>query len=78
MVGSSPASGFHFPDRDLCERPVKRSRITGTSSADRRPHELSDELATPERWKRLILPGSGQPRDDVGAPPNLFLRLGVG
>ena len=34
MVGFGPGPGVHFPDRDpLRERPAKRFRITGKSSA---------------------------------------------
>ena len=41
-VGRSTGSRFHFPDKDpVCERPVKRFRITCKSSADKRPLELS-------------------------------------
>ena len=37
MVGSSPGPSVHFPDRDpVFERPAKRFRITGKSSAVRR------------------------------------------
>ena len=38
VVGSSLYSRFHFLDRDpVNERPEKRFRITGKSSADKRP-----------------------------------------
>ena len=51
------------------ERPAIRFRITGKSSAVKRP--------TPKRWKMLLLAGFGLPKDEVGAPPDLFLAWEV-
>ena len=57
--------------------PVKRFRITGKRQAGKRKRDASPVLPAPERWKRFVLPGSGEPRDSVDAPPHLFPRLGV-
>ena len=60
MVGSSPDSRFHFLNGDpVNERPVKRFRITGKSTAGKRAVETVGELTTPKRWKSLILTGLG-------------------
>ena len=77
MVGSSPVPTFHFLDRDLAsERPVKRLRITGKRTAGKRSNKTLGEPPTPERWKRLILHGSGHPRDEVGSPRPFSSRRG--
>ena len=68
MVGSSSVSRFHFLDGE----------ITGKSAAGKRTAAFLGELPTLKRWKRLILPGSKQPRDEAGSQPDLFPRLGVG
>ena len=79
MVGSSPVSRFHFLDGDpVSELPLKRFRITGKSAAGKRTAEFLGEPPKLKRWKRLFLPGLRQPRDEVGSPPDLFPRLGVG
>ena len=57
VVGSSLVSRFHSLDKDLvCERPVKRFRITGKHAAVKRMPESSREHPTPKRWKRSIVP----------------------
>ena len=53
VVGASPGPRFHFPRDPVHERPAKRYRITGKSSADKRARVASGDLPTPERWKRL-------------------------
>ena len=60
------------------ERPVKRFRILGKSAAGKRTVETFWKPPTPKRWKRLILHGLGQPRDEVGSPVKawvVFSRL---
>ena len=74
VVGSSLVSRFHLLDG---ERPVKRFRITGKRTIGKCLIDISGELPTPKRWKRLILHGSGHPRDENGLPPDLFPRVGV-
>ena len=79
MVGSSPGPSVHFPDHDpVLERPAKRVRITGKSSAVRRARVSGDGLPPPKRWKRLVPQGTGMLRISDGLPPFLFLRTGVG
>ena len=80
VVGSGPGPrGVHFPDCDpVFERPAKRFRITGKSSAVRREHFSGGGLPTPERWKRLVPPGTGMLRIEDSLPPFLFPRTGVG
>ena len=79
VAGASPGPRFHFPDRDLVnERPAKRFRITGKSSADKRARVASGDIPTPKRRKRSVPHGTGRLRDEVGAPPQLFPRIGVG
>ena len=56
------------------ERPAKRYRITGKSSADDRARVASGDLRTPKRWKRLVPPSTGRLRDEVGQPPTFFRR----
>ena len=79
MVGSSPGLSVHFPDHDpVFERPAKRLRITGKSSAFRREPFSGDGLPTPKRWKRLVPQGTGSMRIEDCLPPFLFPRTGVG
>ena len=79
MVGPSPGPSVHFPDHDpVLERPAKRFRITGKSSASRREPFSGDGLPTPKRWKRLVPQGTGFMRIEDGVPPFLFPRTGVG
>ena len=76
-----PGSGsrVHFPDHDpVVQRPAKRFRITGKSSAQKREPISGDGLPTPKRWKRLVPPGTGLLRIEDGVPPFLFPRTGVG
>ena len=55
-VGTSPGPMFYFLDIDpVNERPAKRFRITGESSADKRARDAFGDLPTPERWKRFVL-----------------------
>ena len=54
VVGPGHETSVHFPDHDpVLERPAKRLRITGKSSALRREPFSGDGLPTPKRWKRL-------------------------
>ena len=79
VVGSSPGPSFHFLDRDpVRERPAKRFRITGKSSAVTRAHVSFGDLPTPKRWKRLVPQGTSFIGDEDGPPPFLFPRIGVG
>ena len=79
VVGSGPGPSVHFPDCDpVLERPAKRFRITGKSSAFRREQGSGDGLPTPKRWKRLVPQGTGSMRIEDGLPPFLFPRTGVG
>ena len=49
VVGSGPGPSVHFPDHDpVFERPAKRVRITGKSSAVRRALVSGDCLPTPK------------------------------
>ena len=76
-----PGSGsrVHFPDHDpVVQRPAKRFRIIGKSSAHKREPISGDGLPTPKRWKRLVPPGTGLLRIEDGVPPFLFPRTGVG
>ena len=67
-----------YQDPDVA-RPAKRYRISGEVPAgERRRPDPAFSLPAPKRLKMLILPGSIEPRDEVGAPPNLFPRVGVG
>ena len=64
VVGSGPGPRVHFPDHDpVMERPAKRFRITGKSSAVRRALVSVGDLPTPERWKRLVPQGTGDVKD---------------
>ena len=79
VVGSGPGPRVHFPDCDpVFERPAKRLRITGKSSAVRREPFSGDGLPTPKRWKRLVPQGTGMLRIEDSLPPFLFPRTGVG
>ena len=79
VVGPGPGTSVHFPDHDpVLERPAKRLRITGKSSALRREPFSGDGLPTPKRWKRLVPKGTGSLRIEGGVPPFLFPRTGVG
>ena len=76
-----PGSGsrLHFPDHDpVLERPAKRLRITGKSSALRREPVSGDGLPTPKRWKRLVPQGTGILRIEDSVPSFIFPRTGVG
>ena len=76
---SGPGPRVHFPDSDpVFERPAKRFRITGKSSAVRRELFSGDGLPTPKRWKRLVPQGTGMLRIEDSLPPFLFPRTGVG
>ena len=60
VVGPVPGPSVHFPDHDpLLERPAKRLRITGKSSALRGELFSGDGLPTPKRLKRLVPQGTG-------------------
>ena len=60
VVGSGPGRHVHIPDGDpVFERPAKRLRFTGKSSAVRCEPYSGDCLPTPNRWKRLVLQGTG-------------------
>ena len=79
MVGPGPGPSVHFADHDpVLERPAKRLRITGKSSALRREPFSGDGLPTPKRWKRLVPKGTGSMRIEGGVPPFLFPRTGFG
>ena len=79
MVVSGPGPSVHFPDHDpVLERPAKRLRIAGKSSASRREPFSGDGLPTPKRWKRLVPQGTGFKGIEDVVPPFLFLRTGVG
>ena len=79
MVGPGPGSSTHFSDHDpVFERPAKRLRITGKSSAHRREPFSGDSLPTPKRWKRLVPSSTGSMRNEDGVLPFLFPRTGVG
>ena len=55
MVGPGLRTSVHFPDHDpVLERPAKRLRITGKTSALRREQGAWDGLPTPKRWKRSV------------------------
>ena len=76
VVGPGPGTSVHFPDHDLVsERPAKRLRITGKSSALRREPFSGDGLPTPKRWKRLVPQGTGSMRIEDGVPPFLVQGL---
>ena len=62
----------------MVQRPAKRFRITGKSSAHKREPISGDGLPTPKRWKRLVPQGTGLLRNEDGVPPFLFPRTGVG
>ena len=73
MVGSGPGPCVHFPDNDpVFERPAKRLRITGKSSAVRRALVCGDGLPTPKRWKMLVPQGTGASGDEGFVPHSLF------
>ena len=79
VVGSGPGPSVHFPDHDpVIERPAKRFRITGKSSAVRRALVSGGDLPTPKRWKRSVPQGTGLLRIEDGLLSFLFLRTGVG
>ena len=79
VVGHGPGFRTRFPDQDpVDQRPAKHFRITGKSSAHKCSLEVLGELPTPKRWKRLIPPGAGQPRDEVGCAAQPFFAQGVG
>ena len=79
VVGSGPGPSFHFLDRDpVRERPAKRFRITGKSSAVTRAQVSFGDLPTPKRWKRLVPQGTSLIGDEDGPPLFLFPRIGVG
>ena len=79
VVVPGPGPRMHFPDHDpVLERPAKRLRITGKSSAHRREPFSGDGLPTPKRWKRLVPQGTGFMGIEDGVPPFLFPRTGVG
>ena len=79
VVGSGPGPSVYFPDCDpVLERPAKRFRITGKSSAVRRELVSGDGLPTPKRWKRLVPQGTGMLRIEDDLPSFLFPRTGVG
>ena len=70
---------MHFPDHDpVVQRPAKRFRITGKSSAFRREPFSGDGLPTLKRWKRLVPQGTGSMRIEENVLPFLFPRTGVG
>ena len=73
VVGASPGPRLH--DRDpVNERPTKRFRITGKSSADKRARGgIFQRLGD---GKGLVPQGTGLLREEVGLPPNLFPRPG--
>ena len=79
-VSRNTVSRMFILDQDPdVARPVKRYRITGVGTAGKRCRpETVCSLPTRNRWKMLILLGSGQPMDEVDAPPNLCHRSGVG
>ena len=56
------------------ERPAKRFRITGKSSAVTRAHDSLGGLPKPKRWKRLV----PQSTRFVGDEAFLFPHVGVG
>ena len=65
-VGTNTVSRIHLLDHDpSLSRPVKRLRICGKVSACKLSSDCVLVLPTPERWKRLIPPGSGERRDEV-------------
>ena len=79
VVGSGPGFSVHFLDRDpVMERPAKRFRITGKSSAVKRARVSFGDLPTPKRWKRLAPQGTELLRIEEDLPPFLFPRTGVG
>ena len=79
VVGSGHGPSVHFPDHDpVFERPAKRLRITGESSAFRREPFSGDGLPTPKRWKRLVPQGAGASGNEGLLPTFLFHRTGVG
>ena len=79
VVGPGPGPSVDFPDHDpVLERPAKRLRITGKSSALRREPFSGDGLPAPKRWKRLVPQGTGLLRIEDSVPSFLFPRTGVG
>ena len=72
VVAPGPGTSVHFPDHDpVLERPAKRLRITGKSSALRREPFSGDGLPTPKRWKRSVPQSTGSMRIEDGVPPFL-------
>ena len=53
----------------VLERPAKRFRITGKSSAFSREPFSGDGLPTPKRWKRLVPQGTWLMTIEDGLPP---------
>ena len=79
VVGPGPGPSVHFLVHDpVLERPAKRLRITGKSSALRREPFSGDGLPTPKRWKRLVPQGTGVLRIEETVPSFIFPRTGVG
>ena len=62
----------------MLERPAKRLRITGKSSAHRREPFSGDGLPTPKRWKRLVPQGTGFVGIEDSVPSFLLPLTGVG
>ena len=57
----------------------KRVRLSRKTRPGASSHDIPDRgHPTPRRWKRLRLPSSAEVGGEVGAPRNLFPRLGVG
>ena len=79
MVGSGPGPSVHIQDHDpMLERPAKRLRITGKSSALRREPFSGEGLPTPKRWKRLAPQGTRVLGIEDSVLSFLFPRTGVG
>ena len=76
MVGSSPGSWTYFRTETL--RGIAQRNVSGSLARASQTSALPGKLPTPQRRKRLILPGSGPHEDEVGVPPNLFPLIGVG
>ena len=79
MVGSGPGPSVHIRDHDpVLERPAKRLRISGKSSALRREPFSEEGLPTPKRWKRLVPQGTRLLGIEDSVLSFLFPRTGVG
>ena len=78
MVGKDAAPRLFLLTRILNAFVLLRGLEGKAPAGKRLDPEPMGLLPTPKRWKRLILPGSGEPRDEVGAPPSLFPRVGFG